>query len=160
MIEKENEELLTNWFDFYTNEIKKSPDAGYKTFDKYFLCPCCNFPTLLERNNYEICLLCNWEDDGQDDHNADIILGGPNQSYSLTEARENFKKYLTSYRTSDKQHFERTTIKKTFEGKTILDLTLIKRQIIEKYNVLIMTDNFEIKKILLSEISKLEKRLG
>ncbi|WP_261769601.1 CPCC family cysteine-rich protein [Paenibacillus polysaccharolyticus] len=42
---------------------------------------------------WEICCLCNWEDDGQDDPHADEVWGGPNQDYSLAEARENFKKH-------------------------------------------------------------------
>jgi hypothetical protein len=41
--------------------------------------------------------LCNWEDDGQDDPHADEIWGGPNQDYSLTEARLNFEKYMVMY---------------------------------------------------------------
>ncbi|MFD2115605.1 CPCC family cysteine-rich protein [Paenibacillus yanchengensis] len=54
-------------------------------------CPCCGYPTLEERRNWEICSLCNWEDDGQDDPHADQVWGGPNQDYSLTEARETSK---------------------------------------------------------------------
>lgn len=61
-------------------------------------CPCCGYPTLEERQGWEICCLCNWEDDGQDDPHADQVWGGPNQDYSLTEARENFKKYYIMYR--------------------------------------------------------------
>jgi Cysteine-rich CPCC len=30
------------------------------------------------------------KDDGQDDHDADIVRGGPNGSLSLTDARRNF----------------------------------------------------------------------
>lgn len=56
-----------------------------------FKCPCCGYPTLDERAAYDICVLCNWEDDGQDDPNADEVWGGPNAGYSLTEARKNFK---------------------------------------------------------------------
>src|SRR6218665_918745 len=122
------------WFDFYINEFKNSPKGGYKTFDKYFLCPCCYFPTLTERQDFDICFLCDWEDDGQDDHNADMVLGGPNHSYSLTEARENFKNHLTSYRPTDKHGFERTTVKKGPDQKVIFDLTVIKKQIMDKYN--------------------------
>ena len=33
-------------------------------------CPCCRFPTLSESNAFEICLICWWEDDGQDDRDA------------------------------------------------------------------------------------------
>lgn len=38
-----------------------------------------------------------WEDDGQDDADADLVRGGPNQSFSLVEARENFERYLVMY---------------------------------------------------------------
>jgi hypothetical protein len=31
-----------------------------------------------------------WEDDGQDDHDADEVRGGPNRGLSLTVAGENF----------------------------------------------------------------------
>lgn len=64
---------------------------------KRFICPCCGYPTLNEKASYEICILCNWEDDGQNDSNKDVVRGGPNADYSLTEARENFKKYLVMY---------------------------------------------------------------
>jgi len=61
-------------------------------------CPCCGYLTLEERGDYEICYLCNWEDDGQDDPYADETWGGPNGDHSLTEARENFKQFLVMYR--------------------------------------------------------------
>ncbi len=60
-------------------------------------CPCCGYPTIDERGNYEICNLCNWEDDGQDDEDSFKALGGPNGSYSLDQARENFIKYRIMY---------------------------------------------------------------
>ncbi|MCG3166628.1 MAG: hypothetical protein POELPBGB_02408 [Bacteroidia bacterium] len=68
-----------------------------KTFDKFigdnnlrlFTCPGCGFPTLDKRGNYEICAVCNWEDDNQDDQNADIVKGGPNAGLSLTQNRLN-----------------------------------------------------------------------
>lgn len=50
-------------------------------------CPACGYPTLAERNAWNICGLCWWEDDGQDDSEADKVWGGPNGSYSLTEYR-------------------------------------------------------------------------
>ena len=55
-------------------------------------CPCCNFRTLRERGGFEICPVCDWEDDGQDDTDADKVRGGPNQDLSLTKARENFER--------------------------------------------------------------------
>ncbi|MCA1054263.1 hypothetical protein LCM10_04625 [Rossellomorea aquimaris] len=47
-------------------------------------CPCCNYPTLHERRRFEICLLCHWEDDGQDSSDASDVLFGPNEDYLLT----------------------------------------------------------------------------
>lgn len=64
-------------------------------FDKYiesekkavFTCPGCGYPTLSERGGYELCLICDWEDDNQDDETADEVWGGPNSALSLTESR-------------------------------------------------------------------------
>ena len=56
-------------------------------------CPCCGFKTLSERFCFEICIVCDWEDDGQDDHDAEVFPGGPNGSLSLTEARANFRRF-------------------------------------------------------------------
>lgn len=53
-------------------------------------CPCCGRKTIGERGCYEICRVCWWEDDGQDNDQADEVLGGPNGGVSLTEARRNF----------------------------------------------------------------------
>ncbi|WP_345359683.1 CPCC family cysteine-rich protein [Saccharopolyspora cebuensis] len=59
--------------------------------DGPYPCPCCGFVTLDERGGFEVCSVCFWEDDGQDDHDADRVRGGPNGSLSLTEARRNFR---------------------------------------------------------------------
>lgn len=56
-------------------------------------CPCCGSRTVGERAEYEICPVCFWEDDGQDDNDADVVRGGPNQELSLTAARENYKRF-------------------------------------------------------------------
>jgi len=159
MIAQSHQQGNRLWFDFYTNELNNSPKTGHKMFDEYFLCPCCHFPTLTERQAFEICLLCNWEDDGQDDHNADKILGGPNQDYSLSEARQNFIKYLTSYRPTDKYHFERTTVKKS-DGKTVYDLVELKKTIIEKYNSALTNKNADERKQIFKVISELERQLN
>ncbi len=55
-----------------------------------YACPCCGYLTLSERGGDDICPVCFWEDDGQDDHDADTVRGGPNDRLSLTEARKNF----------------------------------------------------------------------
>src|SRR5581483_10718087 len=60
-------------------------------------CPCCGFPTLTSSGDYEICELCDWEDDGQDDPDADAVRGEPNHGYSLLEARRHFEEHLTMY---------------------------------------------------------------
>src|SRR5690349_351742 len=60
-------------------------------------CPCCGYPTLGKANAYEICELCCWEDDGQNDPYADEVRGFPNQGYSLTQARRNFHQFLVMY---------------------------------------------------------------
>ena len=77
-------------------------------------CPCCGYPTINGRGAFEICSLCGWEDDGQDDPERTVsgapppeaVAGGPNLDYSLREARENFAQYVTMYRPTDRD-FER-----------------------------------------------------
>jgi len=84
------------------NSILADFTTRRKAFDKYikdnslkfFTCPGCGFPTLDERGVYEICDVCNWEDDNQDDESADNILGGPNSNLSLTQNRLNIGKTL------------------------------------------------------------------
>jgi len=61
--------------------------------DGPYACPCCGYLTLSERGGDEICPVCYWEDDGQDDHDADQVRGGPNRDLSLTMARRNFAMY-------------------------------------------------------------------
>ncbi len=61
---------------------------------KLFTCPGCGFPTLVVRGEHDICSVCDWEDDNQDDESADEIWGGPNGSLSLTENRLNIGKTL------------------------------------------------------------------
>ena len=61
-------------------------------------CPCCGRKTLGERGGYEICAVCGWEDDGQDDDNAAEVLGGPNGALSLAQARVNYRQYGASCR--------------------------------------------------------------
>lgn len=61
-------------------------------------CPCCSCKTLGERGGYEICEVCGWEDDGQDNDNADEVLGGPNGALSLTQARANYRQFGASAR--------------------------------------------------------------
>lgn len=58
-----------------------------------YRCPCCGYKTLNVRGGYEICEVCFWEDDGQDDvdANTDRLLG-PNHM-SLARGKENYLKF-------------------------------------------------------------------
>src|SRR5580693_2661419 len=75
------------------SERCESPDG------KRSPCPCCGYLTLGERGGYDICPVCFWEDDGQDDNDADTVRGGPNGSLSLTQARKNFRDFGASDQT-------------------------------------------------------------
>jgi hypothetical protein len=69
----------------FTNIVRSRGEGPYR-------CPCCGKVTLDERGGDEVCRVCFWEDDGQDDHDADHVRGGPNHTLSLTAARANFKR--------------------------------------------------------------------
>ena len=92
--------IRRKFFDAYgsrPNEQQASlPPRGIR-----FSCPCCGYPTLGGRGEFEICELCDWEDDGQDAADADEVRGGPNKDYSLTEAQQNFETYLVMYPLAD-----------------------------------------------------------
>jgi hypothetical protein len=87
-----DEEILERrqaWFAAYIDHIQNSsviegPEGGP------YRCPCCRHLTLPERGGYDICPVCFWEDDGQDDQDANVVRGGPNGRLSLTQARVNF----------------------------------------------------------------------
>ena len=39
---------------------------------------------------HQISPVCFWQDDGQDEHDAETVRGGPNKELSLAQARRNF----------------------------------------------------------------------
>ena len=53
------------------------------------LCPVCGKHKFKEQNSYEICPICNWEDDGVQVDDPDYA-GGANQM-SLNQARQAYK---------------------------------------------------------------------
>ena len=65
--------------------VQASEDGGP------YSCPCCGHRTLPSRGNYDLCPECDWEDDGQDDHDSDVIRGGPNGRLSLDAARAEYR---------------------------------------------------------------------
>jgi hypothetical protein len=54
-------------------------------------CPCCGNQTLGETGNYEICEVCNWEDDPLQRGDPDYE-GGANE-VSLKQTRQNFLEF-------------------------------------------------------------------
>ena len=54
-------------------------------------CPCCDYVTLSERGDWEICPICFWEDDWTNVDNLDRESGV--NGLTLREARSNFKEF-------------------------------------------------------------------
>ncbi|WP_374465154.1 CPCC family cysteine-rich protein [Chryseobacterium sp.] len=63
------------------------PIAVIGVVEKLNPCPCCNFRTIFEKGNYQICPVCFWEDDG----NTDDMKTSSANHMTLKEARDNFK---------------------------------------------------------------------
>jgi hypothetical protein len=76
----------SEWFRNYVGRLDARPGQ------LPLRCPCCGCKTLSQRAAYQICVVCFWEDDGQDDHDAEIARGGPNGSLSLSAARANYQR--------------------------------------------------------------------
>jgi len=110
-------------------------------------CPCCGFPTLSEAAADDICELCNWEDDGQGNADADAVLGGPNGNYSLAEARANFRRFLVMYRPD---HDTRAT------GPDTITELQIKRELIAAFERLQGTDEATDRAGIVASVHRLE----
>ena len=98
--DKRYDDVLLIWlrakFNAYSNEYLSQQLSSQEiigTEPELIPCPCCGYRTIGERAVYEICPICWWEDDGQDNMDADIVMGGPNDNVSLTQARANFLKF-------------------------------------------------------------------
>jgi hypothetical protein len=68
------------------------------TFHGPIRCLCCGYRTLEAPSSLEICPVCWWQDDGQDDSDADVVRASVNGDLSLTQARENFRRYGAAHR--------------------------------------------------------------
>ena len=77
-------------FDDYCLMLDESSVVQGPEPERRFTCPCCRYVTLSQRGGFEVCPVCFWEDDGQDDHDAAVVRGGPNAALSLEEARRNY----------------------------------------------------------------------
>ena len=55
----------------------------------FFSCRCCGYRTIEERNQYFICCICFWEDDGVQKKNDYSSVN----RMTLKEARDNFEEF-------------------------------------------------------------------
>lgn len=55
-------------------------------------CPCCDYFTLEEYADWEICSVCFWEDDGHDLNRQDDP-SSCNRGLTLHQGRENFRQF-------------------------------------------------------------------
>jgi hypothetical protein len=81
------------WFEGYVHALDHRSVVRARAEGVVYRCPCCGCSKLSERGGFEICPVCFWEDDGQDDSDADTVRGGPNGSLSLTQARQTFRAF-------------------------------------------------------------------
>jgi hypothetical protein len=88
----EERELREKWFEWYVDRISNH-SVNLPPGETQYRCPCCGCRTLDERGGYDICPVCFWEDDGQHEHDADMVRGGPNGGLSLTQARSNYHQF-------------------------------------------------------------------
>jgi hypothetical protein len=82
----------SKWFENYCEALEKRSTFAGRDGGPY-RCPCCDCKTLDERGGFDVCPVCFWEDDGQDDADADTVRGGPNGGLSLTIARRNYREF-------------------------------------------------------------------
>ena len=123
------------WFETHTEYLK-----GLKP------CPCCGYPFLTTVAVSEWCAFCYWEDNGQDDHNANEILGESNGTLSLTEARKNFETKFCAFQ-QNAPEFEH------IEWQKRLPVTW-KRRIAGLYDRLITVETLEEAENLWKEIER------
>ncbi len=86
-------ERRRQWFEWYVEQQASNSVRSPEGATGPFRCPCCGHLTLDERGEYAICPVCFSEDYGQDDHDANVVRGGPNGTLSLTQARANFSRF-------------------------------------------------------------------
>jgi hypothetical protein len=92
---------LGNWLQLHSGVSLTIEDSylGYRSVfaprreGMRYRCPCCHYKTLEERGGYDICEVCFWEDDGQDDQDADTQRSLSPNHMSLTLARANYRRF-------------------------------------------------------------------
>ena len=58
-----------------------------------YRCPCCGYLTLCAPAAMELCPVCWWEDDGQEDVDSSKVRLTVNGELSLDEARAHYARY-------------------------------------------------------------------
>src|SRR5262245_5260023 len=58
------------FFEVYSTDLNAQA-GGDQSNEVTYACTCCGYPTLRALGEFDICFLCCWEDDGQDDADAD-----------------------------------------------------------------------------------------
>ncbi len=71
------------------NQLTNREVLVKEEIEKFESCPCCGYKTLEERNAWNICKVCYWEDDGIEDLD---VRSGPNRM-TLRKAKENYKEF-------------------------------------------------------------------
>ncbi|MGC2399690.1 MAG: CPCC family cysteine-rich protein [Acidobacteriaceae bacterium] len=56
-------------------------------------CLCCGYKTLFMPEAQELCQVCWWQDDGQDDRDADVVRRTVNGNLSLSDGRRNYTRF-------------------------------------------------------------------
>lgn len=65
-------------------------------------CPICGYMTLATRCDHDICGICFWQDDGQDNPEADNSYIGPNQVHSINTFRVEIYDWLEEFKSVEK----------------------------------------------------------
>ncbi len=92
-LHNERAKAVEQWFyqtleDMDKQSVFAPPQEGVR-----YRCPCCHYKTLEERGGYDICPVCYWEDDGQDEEDTDTKRAFSPNHMSLTQARENYRHF-------------------------------------------------------------------
>jgi hypothetical protein len=58
-----------------------------------YRCPCCLYKTLEAPGTLQLCPVCWWEDDGQEDEDASEVRLTVNGQLSLNQARSNYRQF-------------------------------------------------------------------
>jgi hypothetical protein len=139
------------WFDRYLARVENG-ELPPLIVGPRVTCPCCGYPTLKKRHTWDLCPMCDWEDDGQDDSEADEVWGGPNRSYSLTDARRNFELRGIMYDAAE-------TAKRANANERYEVEALIRAAMVKVYDAMLREPQHSSLGAQWSEIEQLEKQL-